>query len=824
MEPEVTRCSPPGNSGTRGVERPLNAVERTRFSARPGAIKRGSLRFRKPLLKITTSFFLCLGSGHLGADTGLLNLSVEENSGKVFLLLDELPAEYLYVPALQSGAGSNDLGLDRGKLDRTRLVRFERYGNRVLLLEPNFSFRADNAGGPEQRAVNEAFAQSVLAGFPVEQTDGDDGVRIDLTPLLLSDITRISTRITESNQGEFTLDAERSAVDTSGVHNFENNTLIPVILTFAGKKPGSFISDVTPTPDSLTVNITHQFVRLPDSGYRARAFHPRSGYFALRYRDYAAPLNQSIEKRLIYRHRLTPGETLKYYVDNGTPEPVRSALIEGASWWKAAFEEAGFENGFSVEVLPENADPLDVRFNVIQWVHRSTRGWSYGSSVADPRTGEIIKGHVSLGSLRVRQDQMIAEALTAPFTSPEALPEAAREMALARLRQLSAHEVGHTLGIDHNFAASASGDASVMDYPHPNLYLDDLGQVRLDRAYARGVSPWDRLVVRYGYSIFSDGQEATGLNAILEEADQGGIAFINDRDARVPGSAHPGAHLWDNGTDVFARLGEILTIRKTGLEQFSPAVLSEGTPLFEMERRLVPVYLLHRYQLEATAKLLGGLYYDYGLKEDRPSRLEPIEAAIQFQALDAMIDLLRPGRLALPESLHYLIPPAPSGYERDREFFSGHTGISFDHFSPVRAGADLVLENLLQPQRLARLAEQQAINPDLPGIQDVMEALLDVSWSADRPGTPYLRAVKSEMDWRVLRGLMSLSDDPSAGDSVRESTTAILISLAAKLNSRAKKGDAHSAAARYEIQKFLDRPPAVEPLAPPSLPPGPPIG
>jgi hypothetical protein len=531
-----------------------------------------------------------------------------------------------------------------------------------------------------------------------------------------------------------------------------------------------------------------------------------------------------MEKRLIYRHRLEPGDTLKYYVDNGTPEPVRSALIEGASWWKEAFEAAGFENGFSVEVLPEDADPLDVRYNVIQWVHRSTRGWSYGASVADPRTGQIIKGHVSLGSLRVRQDQLIAEALTAPFTSPESAPAAAQEMALARLRQLAAHEVGHTLGIDHNFAASSSGDASVMDYPHPNFYLDSDGRVQLDKAYERGVSPWDKLTIRYGYSRFAAGQETAGLKAILEEADSNGIAFITDRDARVPGSAHPGAHLWDNGDDVFRRLSEILEIRQTGLENFSPAVIAEGTPLFEMERRLVPVYLLHRYQLEATAKLLGGLYYDYALKEERPSRLEPVAAETQRQALAAMVNLLRPERLALPNNLRYLVPPASHGYERDREFFSGQTGVTFDHFSPVRAGADLVIEELLQPQRLARLAEQQAMNPELPGVADVMDAALKVTWQADKPGNLYLAMVQTEVEWRLLRGLMALSADRSANDVVRENATASLISLANELNSRSRRGDAHSAAAHHEIIKFLDRPVTEETAAPRSQPPGSPIG
>jgi hypothetical protein len=774
--------------------------------------------------RLLAAALLVLCSAQLWAQNdGLLDLSIDEGSGKVYLSLESFPAEFLYVPGLQSGVGSNDLGLDRGRIDHTRLLRFERYGNRMLLLEPNLKFRAETANLSERRAVNEAFAQSVLAGFPIEQDDnGAD--RIDLSPLLLSDITRIADLITELEQGTFELDPERTVVDTANIRNFPHNTLIPVVVTLKGSKPGPFISDVTPTPDSLTVRVTHQFVKLPDDGYSPRPFHPRSGYFDLLYRDYAAPLGQPMDKRLIYRHALEPGETLQYYVDNGTPEPIRSALIEGASWWKDAFEAAGFENGFAVDVLPEGIDPLDVRYNVIQWVHRSTRGWSYGMSVADPRTGQILKGHVSLGSLRVRQDQLIAEALTAPFTSAESRPAAAQKMALARLRQLSAHEVGHTLGIDHNFAASSSGDASVMDYPHPNLYLDDNGQVRLDRAYETGISPWDRLAVQYGYKKFVAGEEATGLAAILDQARQQGIAFVNDQDARVAGSSHPGAHLWDNGSDAMQRLDELLAIRQAGLANFSDSVIADGMPLFEMERRLVPVYLLHRYQLEATAKLLGGLYYYPALKGDDAGSLEPVSSEVQLDALKSMIDLLRPERLALPENLRYLVPPPVSGFSRDREFFSGQTGVSFDHLSPARAGADLVISELLQPQRLARLAEQNALDPNLPGTDVVFDSLLGVSTDAPQPRNPYFAAVLAEVQWRVIRGLMALSSNSTAGDVIRGEGTATLISIADDLQSRARKGDRQASALRHEIRKFLDAQASGETFAPEPVPPGSPIG
>jgi hypothetical protein len=777
------------------------------------------------LARLVIPFVLLLLSAPSPAtDTDqFLKLETDPKTGKVLLTLNSFPADFLYVTALRSGAGSNDLGLDRGMLDRSRWVRFERYGSRVLMLEPNLKFRAGTLNPWEKAAVSEAFAQSVLAGFEVVD-EGEDGVRLDLAPLLISDITRISGLITELEQGSFELDPDRSVVDAAGISNFPENTLIPVVLTFKGSEPGAFIKDVTPTADSLTVRVTHQFASLPNAAYRTRDFHPRSGYFSRAYRDYAVPLDQAVDRRVINRHRLQAGGVLTYYVDNGTPEPMRSALLEGASWWLQAFEAAGFPGGFRVEVLPEGVDPLDIRYNVIQWVHRSTRGWSYGGSVTDPRTGEIIKGHVSLGSLRVRQDQMIAEALTAPFTGEGNRSDAATQMALARLRQLSAHEVGHTLGLDHNFAASFSGDPSVMDYPHPDLYLDEDGKVRLDRAYKRGVSEWDRLAIRYGYTVFSAGAESQGLAGILQEAQDRGIAFINDRDARVPGAAHPSAHLWDNGNDVLTRLGELLEIRRMGLNNFSTAVLPPGSPMFEMEQRLVPVFLLHRYQLKATAKLIGGLHYSYGLKEDEAPVLRPVDAATQRLALERVLHLLQPAMLALPEQLRMKLPPPPSGFSRDRESFPGATGPSFDHLAPARAGADLVIRELLQPQRLARMDDQHALNPEYPEAAEVIDALLQASWRAKTSTDGYLAAIQAEVEWSVLQGLMKLSGERSSGDVTRAAGTSALIFLGRTLEKRSMKGDAQAAAAAHEIRKFLDRQATDAPVRADPAPPGSPIG
>jgi hypothetical protein len=783
--------------------------------------------FRSPFYQTVICCFVLLALPAVTRSAepdSLLILETNPKTGEVLLTLESFPADFLYITALKTGAGSNDLNLDRGQLDRTRWVRFERYGNRVLLLEPNLKFRAGSSNPAERAAVAEAFAQSVLAGFEIH-SETETGVTFDLSPMLIADVTRLESKITGLEQGNFSLDPERSAIDTAAIRHFPDNVLLPVILTYAGEEPGDWVRDVTPTPDSLTVRVLHQFARLPDDAYPSREFHPRSGYFSLYFRDYAAPLETALERRLIYRHDLRQQESLTYYVDNGTPEPMRSALLEGAGWWADAFAAAGYPGLFRVGILPPDADPLDIRYNVIQWVHRATRGWSYGGNVSDPRNGRILKGHVSLGSLRVRQDQLIAEALTAPFVNGNEQGEAATRMALARLRQLSAHEVGHTLGLAHNFAASLSGDPSVMDYPHPNLYLDDDGKVRLDRAYRIGISEWDKLAIRYGYTEFEPGNESAGLRAILDEADQRGLPFITDQDARQAGSAHPDAHLWDNGSNTLERLDELLAIRQAGLATFSPAVVRNGTPLIELERRLVPLWLLHRYQVEAVAKLLGGLEYDYRLRGEQGRQLQPVDSALQETALETLSGLLAAERLALPANLRYLLPPPAAEYRRDREFFNSTTGAAFDHLEPARAATEMVLAPLLQPQRLSRMQEQSGIDPAFPGAIQVFSAVLEATWRAETPSNSYLAAVRRASNWVTLDTLLKLEGESGLPKTVRVALMLSLDRLRDFLSGRQQRDNADARAALRIIERHFDTPRGTAGEVPVSrVPPGSPIG
>lgn len=768
---------------------------------------------------------------------GYLPLYYDAGKGRVLLQITHMDEALLYQTALVSGVGSNDVGLDRGQLGETRIVRFRRAGPKVLLIQENTRYRALSDDAQEVRSVQEAFASSVLAGLDVVTEVSGQAV-VDLTPLLFSDSHLIGERLALLEQGSFSLNKQHTAVFPEHLLNFPENTIIQILLSFDGKQPGDWVRQVTPTPQRLSVTYSHQFTALPEPGYVAREYHPRSGYFGDHFYDYAAPLEQSQLKYYLARHRLqwrddVPADAAKsgrawpvkepivYYLDAGTPEPVRSALLEGASWWADAFEAAGFADAYRVEILPADVHPLDIRYNVIQWVHRATRGWSYGSSVRDPRTGEIIKGHVTLGSLRVRQDMLIAEALTAPFKDGVDASVEAKELALARLRQLAAHEVGHTLGLSHNFAASSMGDASVMDYPHPNLYLDELGDIRLDKAYQTGVSPWDIWTIRYGYSQFNGDQEQTELQALLAEADSRGFLFISDADARVPGSSYPEAHLWDNGIDPIERLNELLAIRQAALNRFGDDVLPARRPLFELEQRLVPVYLLHRYQVQAVAKLLGGLSFDYRLKGEAGAGMRAVLPHHQKQALAALLESLSAEQLALPSHLQSLIPPPAEGYLRDREFFQHQTGNAFDHLAPARAAIALTMDELLQHQRAARMNDQHLLDKRLPDFEWVLKQLSEFSTSMKNG--KYTEGIQDEIQWAYVNRLLALTRNAEASVQVRGQSLAALKQLRDQLNKSRSKSVAeflvHHIDSNLEQQSVMPLP-----YQAPVSPPGSPIG
>jgi hypothetical protein len=769
---------------------------------------------------------------------GYFNLYWDAKQGKLWLEIDKWGSEFLYQSGLPAGIGSNDIGLDRGQLGATRIVRFDRSGPKVLLVEENLAYRAVSNDADERRAVHDSFAESALWGFKVEAEEKDHAL-VDATDFFLRDAHHIPEALRRAKQGSYHLDGSRCAVYLPQTKNFPLNTEVEATLTFAGEEPGAWVRDVTPSPESITVREHHSFVQLPPPGYKPRVYDPRSSFFGIAYMDYATPISEPIVKRFIARHRLEkkdlkaavsePVQPIVYYLDRGAPEPIRSALLEGARWWNQAFDAAGYKNAFRVELMPEGADLMDLRYNVIQWVHRATRGWSYGATVTDPRTGEIIKGHVTLGSLRVRQDFLIAEGLLAPYEKGKADASKAQEMALARLRQLAAHEVGHTLGLMHNYSASTVNRSSVMDYPPPYVKLGADGTPDLSEAYAKGIGEWDKVSITFGYQDFPAGtDEHAALNKILLDAYGRGLRYLTDQDARPAGSSSSVAHLWDSGANAVDELNRIMQVRAAALKRFGESNIREGAPLATLEDVLVPLYMFHRYQVEAASKLVGGMDYTFALRGDGETPTQIVAPAEQRRALAAVLATLKPDVLALPEPLLKMIPPRPPDYERGREHFKIRTSPAFDALAPAEAAAQHTLQFLFNPERAARLVEFHARNAEDPGLEEVLDAVLEATWKASR-GNAYSAEVARVVDNVVLYDLIALAENQNCSEQVRAIAHLKLAGLAVWLDHAAESSaddaqKAHLGFARWQITQIQLYPKQIVPPVP-SLPPdGPPIG
>ena len=765
----------------------------------------------------------------------------DDAAGKIWLEIDKFDTEFLYVNSLTAGVGSNDIGLDRNQLGDDRIVTFERRGPKVLMVQPNYSYRAITDNPKEKESVRDAFAQSVLWGFEVA-AQNEDAVLVDATDFIIRDAHGVSQRLQQSDEGSFSIDKSRSALYRKATMNFPKNTEFEATLTFTGNNPGGQVRSVTPTSDAITVRQHHSFVELPDDGFEPRRFDPRAGYFGISYQDYSTPIEEPITKRFITKHRLKkknpdadlsqPVEPIVYYLDPGTPEPVRGALLDGARWWNEAFEAAGYKDAFRVKILPDSAHPMDVRYNMINWVHRSTRGWSYGTSVVDPRTGEIIKGHVLLGSLRVRQDYLIAEGLLSPYKEGMTYDEnnPMLEMALARIRQLSAHEIGHTIGLAHNFAASTNNRASVMDYPAPRVSITQDSTLDLSDAYDTGIGEWDKVAVKYGYMDVSNlPSKEAALHNVIEDAIEEGLLYISDADARPAGGAHPKAHLWDNGKDAVKQLHHIMDVREIALENFSESNIPKGRPMAELEDALVPIYLYHRYQIEGTVKLIGGQDYSYNLRGDGQPGPELVPDTTQRLALDAMLKTLSAEKLTMPERIVELIPPRPIGYYDSRELFNSHTDPTFDPIGAAETAAAMSAKLLFNTERAARLVSAEARSTDNLGLGDMLDTVIDRTWKQPVE-KGYEGAVQNTINHVVLYQMMNLAADENASSQVRAVTNFKLEALREWMRNEAEnraKKEQRIASLLYgyrTLQQFKDKGEMFMPTEPLSPPPGSPIG
>ena len=771
---------------------------------------------------------------------GFFPLYWDDNTGKLFVEIPRLDTEVLYSTGMATGLGSNDIGIDRGQTTGSRIVKFEKAGPRILMVQPNYQYRALTQNPAEARTVRDAFARSVLWSFPI--TAASDGrYLVDYNEFLVRDANEIAGRL---SPGTYRFEAGRSSIYAPALAAFPKNTEMEAELTFVrgpgapggrgGGPGGRFfegVGSVAASSESASMRVHHSIVELPGPGYEPRAYDPRSGFSAMSYENYAALPGQPKTLRFAQRHRLQkkdpsaaisdPLKPIVYYLDPGAPEPIRSALLDGARWWNQAFEAAGYRNAFQVELLPEDASPLDVRYNVINWVHRSTRGWSYGASVTDPRTGEIIKGNVTLGSLRIRQDYMIAEGLLSPYKSGTETPPELLEWSLARIRQLSAHEVGHTIGIGHNYYDSKAGRASVMDYPHPLVTLKADGTLDYSEVYDKAIGEWDKIAVRWGYTDFPKGADVkAALDGIIEEGHKKDLFYLTNQDL----GAHVNVNQWSNGTDAATELTRMMKVRSFALSRFGEQAIKKGEPLATIEEVLVPLYLHHRYQVEAASAVVGGLHYTYALRGGKTEPVRFASAAEQTKALDAILATITPQALALPRPLLKVLPPRPSGWNQTRELFPRYTGQMFDAITPAISAADMTVEFLLNETRAARLVEQNALDRTLPGLHGVVGKLLAATFGP-APADAYEAEIQRAVQRVVIERLMSLAEGADMSQ-VRAVVTAQLKARAAAMPAAGvTPAAAHGALLASDIKRFLDRPAAPATRTPiPAPPPGAPIG
>jgi hypothetical protein len=759
----------------------------------------------------------------LDSRPGFVPLHYDAASGRLFLEVTRLNEDLLFYTTLATGLGSTRALLDRGDLGwpaSASVVRFERHGNRVLLIRRNVGVQGE---GNEalRRSVEESFPQSVLASMPIEAQRGGRYL-VDATSFLLGDLYDVAGQIRDAGLGTLRLDRERSYIDVEQTKAFPRNSEIRAVLTFTTDAPSAELRRLAPDGRSLTMQQHHTFFALPEPGFQPRAFDPRAGIFPVSFFDFDQPLTGDYMTRNLMRWRLEkrdpsaalsePVQPIIYYLDPAVPEPYRTAFVEGGNWWNGVFEAAGFRNAFRVEPLPDGVDPMDARYNVILWVHRTERGPSVGPAIYDPRTGEILRAVVRMDSYRSLVNYSIfaglRPALLAQYGSDWSAAGRyadAEALAMARRRQHMAHEIGHTLGLAHNFLAATQGRASVMDYPYPFIALGQDGRLDLSRTYREGGGAHDTLAIRYAYTQFATpAQEAAGLAAILADGAAQGLRFITGGDAGLSSSI-PAATTWVEGETMLAALDRTMRVREVLLRHFDENAVRPGEPLSRLGDRLAHVYLHHRYALHGATKTIGGLEYGYALRGDGsvPTRVIPV--AEQRRALDGVLRALAPGELAIPDRVTTLIPPAAWGYESPPLLAGG----PLDPLALAHGLASEIVQNLLHRERAQRLVTQHARDRPQLGLDEVLTRLVAATWGSAAPaaaaGTPAAAEIRRLTQRAVLDGLIDLAVDERAAPLVRAAAERQLTLLHGRLAALAPADRAHGEQARRDIAWVLEQ-------------------
>ncbi|WP_304191116.1 zinc-dependent metalloprotease [Phenylobacterium aquaticum] len=770
--------------------------------------------------------------------TGLLPVRADIATGRILVTLpapgaDGVSGRFIYSTSLRTGIGSPNMRLDRGMLGPSRLLVFRRYGKKIAIQFENPRFRATGGTPAEQASARDSFPITTVWMGDIVQAEADGRVTIDIAPFLTRDVIGIGQELAQGGAKGFKVADNLSAADLGAVKVFPDNIEMEALQTYQSDTPAGEVNSLAPDPRQISFVVHHSLVRLPEPGYVARRFDPRAGGFANQIVDFGTPLTQNVVYQLANRFRLekvdpsAPRSKVKkpiiFYIDPAAPEPIRSALVEGVGWWAQAFDAAGFIDGFQAKVLPPGVDPLDVRYNFVNWSNRATRGWSYGQVITDPRTGEIIKGNVVLGSLRSRQDMIIFEGLVGTDKLGKGGPNDPVEVTLARLRQLGAHEVGHSLGFVHNFAASTQGRASVMDYPGPKIGLVN-GAPDLTDAYARDIGSWDKFTVDWLY-----GQAAPGVDpdaAAREKAEASvaaGVRFITDIDGRAPDTPNPWGSMWDNGPDPAAELTRLMAVRKAAIARFGQNVLLPHEPVADLRRRFVPIWLLHRYQVDATAKMVGGVDYVYAVQGDGTPPAKPVAPATQRAALDALLGTLSADQLEVPDGLVGLLSAGINGAsdrQSDIEVFANAGAAAFDPLAAADVGAQVTLDTLLAPPRLIRVFEQHRRDPGALGLDELVDKVL----------TATVETRKTDLSRRIAyRAVMALAEaarDPDASPDVAAAINARLTTLADQFAKGGAGPDgawSRSLAHILTDDALLEKELAKTPRAP-AVPPGMPIG